>query len=115
MNESANTGLEQDILDVLHRLAAELHRGRVTTIGLDSHLERDIGLDSLARVELIARIEEHFGTALPESVYGEIETPRDLLRLLDVALATRSGFFPGVSKGSALSVMLFRLSAIAGP
>ncbi|MCW9058067.1 MAG: AMP-binding protein [Gammaproteobacteria bacterium] len=87
MNETTDSNLEQGILMVLEALAAELHRqrGRGKVFGLDSHLERDLGLDSLARVEFIARIEEHFGVNLPEQVYGEIETPRDLLRFLRAA------------------------------
>lgn len=87
MSEATDTNLEQGILTVLDALAAELHRrqGRGKAFGLDSHLERDLGLDSLARVEFIARIEEHFGVNLPEQVYGEIETPRDLLRFLRAA------------------------------
>ena len=86
MNETTNTGAEQGILEVLAALASELHRQRRgKPVSLDSHLERDLGLDSLARVEFIARIEERFGIALPETVYGDIEVPRDLLRFLRVA------------------------------
>ncbi|MCK4587591.1 MAG: AMP-binding protein, partial [Gammaproteobacteria bacterium] len=51
-------------------------------INLDSSLEKDLGLDSLARVELLARIERHFGVVLPERMFAEAETPRDLLREL---------------------------------
>jgi 1-acyl-sn-glycerol-3-phosphate acyltransferase len=84
MNEITDADLEQGILEVLDELAAELHRSRGggKVISLDSSLERDIGLDSLARVEFIARIGERFATTLPEQVYAEIETPRDLLRFL---------------------------------
>ena len=86
MTETTDSGIEQGILEVLTTLSGELHRQRRgTPMTLDSHLERDIGLDSLARVEFIARIEERFGSGLPESVYGEIETPRDLLRFLRAA------------------------------
>ncbi|NOX91239.1 MAG: acyl carrier protein, partial [Gammaproteobacteria bacterium] len=45
-------------------------------------LEKDLGLDSLARVELLARIERHFGLVLPERIFAEAESPRDLLREL---------------------------------
>ncbi len=54
---------------------------------LDDSLERDIGLDSLARVELLARIERRFGLVLPEQVFSEAETPRDLVRELRKAAA----------------------------
>jgi acyl carrier protein len=49
---------------------------------LDSSLERDLGLDSLARVELVLRVEKEFGASLPEQALATSETPRDLLRFL---------------------------------
>jgi 1-acyl-sn-glycerol-3-phosphate acyltransferase len=52
------------------------------TLGLDHSLERDYGLDSLARVELIARIDRDLGLTLGEAALTEAETPRDLLRFI---------------------------------
>ena len=52
------------------------------TLGLDHSLERDYGLDSLARVELITRIDRSFGVSLGEAALTDTETPRDLLRLI---------------------------------
>jgi 1-acyl-sn-glycerol-3-phosphate acyltransferase len=49
---------------------------------LDSSLERDLGLDSLARVELVLRLEREFGASLAEQALAAAETPRDLLRFL---------------------------------
>lgn len=49
---------------------------------LDCSLERDLGLDSLARVELVLRLEKEFGASLPEQALASGETPRDLLRFL---------------------------------
>src|SRR5204863_6313716 len=40
------------------------------------------GLDSLARVELVLRLEREFGASLPEQALASSETPRDLLRFL---------------------------------
>ena len=56
------------------------------SLGLDHSLERDYGLDSLARVELIARIDHDLGVSLSEAALTEAETPRDLLRFI-----TRTG------------------------
>ncbi len=72
------------LLDLVRRLTRELHPGAMTLpeIGLDSLLDRDLGLDSLARVELLNRIEDTFGIRLPEQVLAHAETPRDLLRHL---------------------------------
>lgn len=69
------------VLDIVQGLAAELHSGkRGSTITLDSLLDRDLGMDSLARVELLLRIGHAFSVNLPEQVLASAETPRDLLR-----------------------------------
>jgi 1-acyl-sn-glycerol-3-phosphate acyltransferase len=70
------------LLRVTAQLVQETHAGRQAPVMLDSPLERDLGLDSLARVELLLRLGREFGVALPEAALGEAETPRDLLRLL---------------------------------
>ncbi len=78
---------QEALLAVIAQVAGELrpeqnvHR-RLT---LDSALDRDLGFDSLGRVELIARVERHFNVALPEHTLTAAETPRDLLRALRVA------------------------------
>ena len=76
------------------------------SLGLDHSLERDYGLDSLARVELITRIDHDFGVTLGEAALTEAETPRDLLRFItrtggrgvDPAAPVRQ---PGIEHGSA--------------
>ena len=50
-------------------------------LGLDHSLERDYGLDSLSRAELLLRIERELGVAPEETALSEAETPRDLLRV----------------------------------
>ncbi len=69
------------LLQVVRDLAIELHPHRAKTLGvsLDSALDRDLGFDSLGRVELLLRLERAFGVRLPEELLGEAETPRDLL------------------------------------
>ncbi|MBI5437289.1 MAG: AMP-binding protein [Nitrosomonadales bacterium] len=77
MNDTSGT-----LLSTIRRLAAELHTRPAETIlvTLDSSLERDLGFDSLGRVELLTRIEQVFGVSLPEQVFATAETPRDLLQ-----------------------------------
>ncbi len=74
--------LAYTLLKLIEELVSELHAGkpRSFVLSLDSSLDDDIGLDSLARVELIARIEQHFNVTLPQRVFAEAESPRDLLR-----------------------------------
>ena len=72
------------LLDVARELAVELHPDRAPDliVGLDSHLDRDLGLDSLGRAELMLRLERAFAIALPESLLSDAETTRDLLTAL---------------------------------
>lgn len=55
-------------------------------LGLDTRFDRDLGLDSLARMELMSRLERQFTVTLPEQVFAEAETPRDLLRVFGSAI-----------------------------
>jgi len=72
------------LLKLIEKLVNELYinKPRTFVLTLDSSLEKDLGLDSLAHVELIARIEQHFNIALPQQVFEEAESPRDLLRAI---------------------------------
>ncbi len=70
------------LLALVDALLEELQPGTARTATLDSALDRDLGLDSLSRVELLARIERHYGVRLPTTVLERAETPRDLLATL---------------------------------
>ncbi|HEV2845244.1 MAG TPA: acyl carrier protein, partial [Thermoanaerobaculia bacterium] len=72
------------VLEVVQGLARELQPQRQSwrSLTLDASLERDLGLDSLGRVELLSRMEKSFGARLPEELLGSAETPRDLLHAL---------------------------------
>ncbi len=56
-------------------------------IGLDIRLEADLGLDSIGRSELLARVEQGLGVSLPEEALLAA-TPRDLLALADAHSGT---------------------------
>ncbi|MGQ0656134.1 MAG: AMP-binding protein [Betaproteobacteria bacterium] len=70
------------VLGVVAEVAREARPHVDAYVGLDSSLERDLGLDSLARVELVLRLERELGASLPEQALATSETPRDLLRFL---------------------------------
>ncbi len=92
------------LLKVVEALATELHPGRSAArpVTLDSSLDRELGFDSLGRMELLARIERHFAVAVPEGLFTEAETPRDLLRALLGASGPKSGFAAGEVTRAAL-------------
>jgi acyl carrier protein len=87
-NESATGDV---IIRVIQDLIAELRRHRKPTrqATMDSSLARDLGLDSLARVELVSRLERTFNISLPERVFADAETPRDLQRAVLSARPSR--------------------------
>ena len=70
------------VLGVVAAVAREARPHVEAYVALDSSLERDLGLDSLARVELVLRLEREFQASLPEQALASSETPRDLLRFL---------------------------------
>src|SRR5437763_7635716 len=70
------------LLAVVAEVAREVRPNVDAYVALDSSLERDLGLDSLARVELVLRIEREFAASLPEQALASSETPRDLLRFV---------------------------------
>ncbi|MCG6861202.1 MAG: 1-acylglycerol-3-phosphate O-acyltransferase [Chromatiaceae bacterium] len=77
----------QDNSDALVRILEEFARESGLPlpedgIGLDIRLEADLGLDSLARSELLSRVEKGLGASLPEQALLAA-TPRDLLALVD--------------------------------
>ncbi len=80
------------VLDVVDTLASELRGGFDSRPArLDDSLERDLGISSLERVELLVRLEAAFGVRLGDAAMVEAETPGDLAAALaaaDPALAT---------------------------
>ena len=76
-SESALCASIEAVVKTLHPNLA----GRVR-VGMDTTLERDLGLDSLSRIELLTRIEREFGASISEREMAEAETPRDILRAL---------------------------------
>ncbi len=70
------------LLEVVTAVTKEARPNVVPQVTLDTSLEKELGLDSLARVELVLRLENEFGASLPEQALATAETPRDLLRFL---------------------------------
>ena len=71
------------VLEVLRTLLSELgSQGALPMLNLSSQLDRDLGLGSLERVELLTRLEAAFGMRLPDRVASEANTPEDLARAI---------------------------------
>jgi len=75
------------LIALVRDLVRELHpqRSRFIDVNPSSRIERDLGIDSLARTELILRIERAFHVHLPAQTIGESETVEDLVHALEQA------------------------------
>ena len=85
---SGNAELHRrNLIALVRDLVRELHpqRSRFIDVNPSSRIERDLGIDSLARTELILRIERAFHVHLPAQTIGEAETVDDLVRALEQA------------------------------
>ena len=81
---SSDRDLTSALLRLVRELADQLRPGNdfAQALGVDHSLERDYGLDSLARAELLTRIESELGVSLAPADLLQAETPHDLLRAL---------------------------------
>ncbi|HEV2386942.1 MAG TPA: AMP-binding protein [Candidatus Acidoferrales bacterium] len=80
-------------LGILADLLEELgHNPSGTELQPGTHLERDLGLGSLERVELLLRLNAAFSIQLPEQALAEAETIAELVRVVQASLgATAAG------------------------
>ena len=76
------TETASNLLEIIEELAAEIHSENINSAkpSLDSSLDHDLGFDSLAQMELLARIEKSFTISLSEKTLATVDTVRDLLR-----------------------------------
>src|ERR1700689_4060590 len=92
-------------LGILRQLLAELggQRGLVelTSGGPAAHLERELGLGSLERVELMLRLGDACGVRLPDRVVAEADTVQDLI---EAVLREESGVAVGSASRSSNAV-----------
>ncbi|MCP4078372.1 MAG: AMP-binding protein [Gammaproteobacteria bacterium] len=84
MAEHSSSITTNELLQLVQSLVKEVRPNLPASliVTLDNTFDKDLGLDSLARVELIARVETRYNLALPESSFAEAETTRDLMHAI---------------------------------
>lgn len=70
-----NGTAEDVVLTVVRETVAEVNPTFHAAVTLGSLLDRDLGLDSLVRVELLTRLEDALGVRLPDDLLIDAETP----------------------------------------
>jgi 1-acyl-sn-glycerol-3-phosphate acyltransferase len=77
-----------NLLGIVEAMVRELHPQRYHFIEVspESRIERDLGIDSLARAELILRIERGYRLRLPARTIAEADTVQDLIDALGQAV-----------------------------
>lgn len=94
--DASQVSAERRLTGLVAGMLAELRGGAAARpVSLDDDLERELGIDSLARVELVLRIESEFGVHLPEKLAAQARTPRELLQAL-LAAGPRRAPEPGI-------------------
>jgi 1-acyl-sn-glycerol-3-phosphate acyltransferase len=92
--------VRERVLEEIRGLLYELgSQGALPMLNGGSQLDRDLGLGSLERVELLARLETAFEIRLPDRVASEANTPESLARAI---LDAPGGNTEGAESGSAL-------------
>ncbi len=75
--------VEEQVLDIIREILHELGSDQAArNAKLNSALERELGLGSLERVELLVRCEKRFARQLPDTLAQSAETPADWVRAL---------------------------------
>ena len=87
--EENQHAVAESILALARGLAGELDDKKSMQVTLDSELESDLGLGSLARMELLARVERQFGVGISEQAFTTAETLRDVVRAVHRQVPSR--------------------------
>ena len=88
--QSAATAGANSVPDPLSAMIVAITRSRAVKFGDDARLDRDLNLDSLARVQLQTELEQRLGVSIGDEEFARIATLGELrARLGLTALATR--------------------------
>jgi len=113
-----HSATRERVLEIVRELLQELGSfGALPMLHAGSHLDRELGLGSLERVELLARLENEFGIILPDRTASEANTPEDLARAILEAPQEESGDDKTSSalRASATTQRLHSEASQAGP
>jgi acyl carrier protein len=114
MSDDTHAVDEQLVLRDIRALLDQLQLDRDGTLTMQSKLTEDLGVDSLALVELCDQLERTFGVNLPDEVFLSAATPQDWLEAVNTARGTVTGpYVPRSEVPTSDSSAIDRASVIA--
>jgi fatty-acyl-CoA synthase len=103
--------LQEQTISVVRQLLNELGAARgieeLTARGHSAHLERELGLGSLERVELMLRLGDACGVRLPDRIVASADTVQDLIDAISYE-ADRERADVGASSGESIARLASR-------
>ena len=72
----------EEIFTELLNLSTDIIPVDLERVSLDSIITEELGADSLDIVEILARIEEHFGVYIPDADVIEMRTVGDVVKFI---------------------------------
>lgn len=81
VNNPQDSQTNADIPEEIRASLAQLARMPANKIKLDSHLELDLGLDSLTRLDLLILLESKIGQTIPDALLANLQTVKEVVEL----------------------------------
>lgn len=72
----------EEYLGIVNSISFTYPRIDINIINPRSHLEIDLGMDSLRKIELLTHLEQRFSISVPEEIFEKMETVSDLVSLI---------------------------------
>ncbi len=79
--------IEEKVLEILRGFDRVKENPSKPQVTLQSHLAKDLGLDSLDHVEVIVQLEDAFGYEIPDSEYEKLLTPTEIVKYIQKRIA----------------------------
>lgn len=82
----SENNVEDKLLSLVHAFLVKLERHRsAMAVTLHAQLDKDLGIDSIGKVELFHEVEDAFNIHLPDSVLGSALTVNDIAKAIKTA------------------------------